>query len=64
MVAITSATAAGLSNSLFQLCNVNSICISGAGSYPSDLASNPLCTIITTDITYRYSPIRRYPDST
>ena len=62
MVAI--ASAAGISNSLFQLCNVNSICISGAGGYPSDLASNPLCTITTTDITYRYSPIRRYPDST
>ena len=51
-------------NSRFQLSYVNGICISGACSYPSNLAGNPFCGITVTDITHRYGPIRRYPDST
>ena len=50
-------------NSRFQLSYVNGICISGACSYPSNLAGNPFCVITVTDITYRYGPICRFPGS-
>ena len=46
-----------------QLCHVDSIVVFTTCSYPSNLAGNPFCVITVTDITYRYSPIRRFPDS-
>ena len=42
----------------FQLSYVDSIRISEACNYPSNLASNPFCVITVTDITHRYGPIR------
>ena len=62
-IATRSRSATNTSNSRFQLSYVNGIRIVGACSYPCNLAGNPLCVIIVTDITYRYGPICRFPGS-